>query len=49
MSISTRQQLHFSLSFVKNNLKYLKLFSFDTVITTTRPNNGCEVDFFKVL
>lgn len=49
MSVSTSQQLHFSLSFVKNNLKYLKLFSFDTVIAATRPNNACVVDFFKVL
>lgn len=29
--------------------KYLQLFSFDTLMATTRPNNGCEVDFFKVL
>lgn len=50
MCTSTSQQLQFSLSFLaKNKIKHLQLLSFDTVIATTRHNNGCEVDFFKVL
>lgn len=51
MCISTSQQLHFSLSFFlvkKRKIEHLQLFSFDTIIATTRHNNGREVDFFKV-
>lgn len=49
MCISTSQQLYFPLVFLvkKRKIKHLQLFSFDTIIATTRHNNGWEVDFFK--